>query len=68
MILIFIIQGEGELPEGCSEEKCQDIATDLEQAIFAQYKQTNPKYKNQVRSRVFNLKVKFFCNRIKEKY
>jgi len=57
-LLLNAIKGEGELPEGCSDEKCQDIATDLEEAIYAQFKQTNPKYKNQVRSRIFNLKDK----------
>eukprot|EP00088_Acartia_fossae_P007932 TRINITY_DN13733_c0_g1_i1.p1 TRINITY_DN13733_c0_g1~~TRINITY_DN13733_c0_g1_i1.p1 ORF type:complete len:295 (-),score=124.18 TRINITY_DN13733_c0_g1_i1:861-1709(-) len=57
-LLLNAIKGEGTLPEGCSDEKCQDIATNLEAAIFAQYKQTSPKYKNQVRSRVFNLKDK----------
>jgi len=57
-LLLNAIKGDGELPEGCSIEKCEDISTDLEAAIFAQFKQTNPRYKNQVRSRVFNLKDK----------
>ena len=34
------------------------MATSLESEIFGTYKQTNQKYKNQVRSRVFNLKDK----------
>ena len=38
--------------------RVEHLATDLEEAIFGQFKQTNPKYKNQVRSRVFNLKDK----------
>jgi len=57
-LLLGAIRGEGGLPEGCTEEKCQDIATSLEEAIFSQFKQTNQKYKNQIRSRVFNLKDK----------
>ena len=38
--------------------RCEDLATSLEEAIFNHFKSTNPKYKNQVRSRVFNLKDK----------
>merc|ERR1719312_885802 len=57
-LLLNAIKGEGELPEGTSEESCQDIATSLEEHIFAQFKQTNQKYKTQIRSRVFNLKDK----------
>ena len=30
------LQGEGELPEGSTEEACQEIATNLEEAIFLQ--------------------------------
>ncbi len=52
-----MLQGEGELPEGCTQEGCSDLATSLEEAIFSQFKQTNQRYKNQIRSRVFNLKV-----------
>lgn len=57
-LLLSAIKGEGELPEGCCMENCQELATALEDAIFRQYNSTNPKYKNQVRSRVFNLKDK----------
>ena len=28
--------------------RCEELATSLEEAIFTQFKQTNPKYKNQV--------------------
>ena len=28
--------------------RCEDLATNLEENIFTQFKQTNPKYKNQV--------------------
>merc|ERR1712098_226422 len=56
-LLLAAIKGD-ELPCGMSESRCDDLATSLEEAIFSQFKQTNPKYKNQVRSRVFNLKDK----------
>jgi len=56
-LLLTAIKGE-ELPEGVESSKVEDLATGLEEAIFGQFKQTNPKYKNQVRSRVFNLKDK----------
>jgi len=57
-LLLGAIKGEGGLPEGVSEDSCQEIATSLEEHIFAQFKQTNQKYKTQIRSRVFNLKDK----------
>jgi len=57
-LLLGAIKGDGDLPEGSTEESCQEIATNLEEAIFLQFNQTNQKYKNQVRSRVFNLKDK----------
>ena len=38
--------------------RCDELATSLESEIFASFKQTNQKYKNQIRSRVFNLKDK----------
>ena len=28
--------------------RCEELATNLEESIFTQFKQTNPKYKNQV--------------------
>jgi len=56
-LLLAAIKGE-QLPEGMESSKVEHLATDLEEAIFGQFKQTNPKYKNQVRSRVFNLKDK----------
>lgn len=56
-LLLAAIKGE-ELPQGIEESRCDDLATSLEEAIFGQFKSTNPKYKNQVRSRVFNLKDK----------
>jgi len=56
-LLLSSIKGE-TLPEGIDTCRCEELATSLEEAIFTQFKQTNPKYKNQVRSRVFNLKDK----------
>jgi len=56
-LLLSAIKGE-ELPCGMDESRCEDLATTLEEAIFNKFRQTNPKYKNQVRSRVFNLKDK----------
>ena len=38
--------------------RCEDLATMLEEEIFSLYKQTSQKYKNQIRSRIFNLKDK----------
>ena len=38
--------------------RCEDLATMLESEIFNLYNQTSQKYKNQIRSRVFNLKDK----------
>ena len=38
--------------------RCEDLATMLEEEIFSLYKQTSQKYKNQIRSRFFNLKDK----------
>jgi len=56
-LLLSAIKGE-ELPEGIDVCRCEELATSLEESIFTQFKQTNPKYKNQIRSRVFNLKDK----------
>lgn len=56
-LLLSAIKGE-EQPEGIDMNRCEDLATSLEEAIFNQFRSTNPKYKNQVRSRVFNLKDK----------
>ncbi len=33
-LLLSAIKGEGELPEGCDMENCQELATALEEAIF----------------------------------
>jgi len=57
-LLLTAIKGDGVLPEGVEVDRCGDLATSLEGEIFGQFKQTNQKYKNQIRSRVFNLKDK----------
>lgn len=51
------LRGDGEILDGMV--KCpEDLAELIEDTIFQKFKQTNPKYKNQIRSRVFNLKDK----------
>lgn len=57
-LLLTAIKGDAGLPEGIAEDACEDLATNLEEEIFGQFKQTNQKYKNHIRSRVFNLKDK----------
>lgn len=41
-------------PEGCPEP--EELAEELEEAIYAEFRNTDMKYKNRVRSRVANLK------------
>lgn len=55
--MLFFIIGDGELPEGTVKVP-EDLAEFIEETIFKINKSTTPKYKNQVRSRVFNLKDK----------
>ena len=55
MIFKFF-KGDGELPEGIVKTT-EELAELIEETIFRNNKSTNPKYKNLVRSRVFNLKV-----------
>ena len=59
MLLIRVIRliGDGELPEGTVNTP-EELSEMIEETIFKKNKSTNPKYKNQVRSRVFNLKDK----------
>ena len=45
------------MPEGTAKSP-EELAELIEETIFKTNKSTNPKYKNQVRSRVFNLKDK----------
>jgi len=51
------LRGDGELPDGCVKPP-EDLAELIEDTIFQKFKSTNPKYKNQIRSRVFNLRDK----------
>ncbi|XP_030377564.1 transcription elongation factor S-II [Scaptodrosophila lebanonensis] len=44
----------GEVPEGCAEP--EEMAAELEEAIYLEFKNTDMKYKNRIRSRVANLK------------
>ena len=45
----------GELPDGIvNTPEC--IAEQVEDAIYQEFKRTDPAYKNRVRSRVYNLK------------
>src|SRR5690349_20985120 len=43
-----------EYPEGCAS--AEELAVELEEAIFSEFKNTDMRYKNRVRSRVSNLK------------
>jgi len=56
-LLLNAIKGV-DLPEGIDVEKCEDIATMLEDEIHNLHKNNQMKYKNQIRSRIFNLKDK----------
>ncbi|XP_013113495.1 transcription elongation factor S-II [Stomoxys calcitrans] len=44
----------GEIPEGCPEP--EEMASELEDAIYNEFKNTDMKYKNRIRSRVANLR------------
>merc|ERR1712025_136690 len=56
-LLATALRGDGELPEGTVKTP-EELAELIEETIFNNHKSTNPKYKNAVRSRVFNLKDK----------
>lgn len=43
-----------DYPDGCATP--EDLAEELEEAIFAEFKNTDMRYKNRVRSRISNLK------------
>lgn len=53
-MLATAINADGEIPEGCSS--AEELAEELEDAIFAEFRNTDMRYKNRVRSRVANLK------------
>lgn len=44
---------DGEMPEGCSS--AEELAEELEDCIYAEFRNTDMRYKNRVRSRVANL-------------
>lgn len=48
------VETEGEIPEGCGSP--EELAEELEDCIFQEFKNTDMRYKNRVRSRVANLK------------
>merc|ERR1719510_2458020 len=54
-LLATALRGDGELPEGTVNTP-EELSELIEETIFKINKSTTPKYKNQVRSRVFNLK------------
>jgi len=56
-LLATALQGAGDLPDGTVKTP-EELAELIEEAIFLNYKSTNPRYKNTVRSRVFNLRDK----------
>lgn len=43
-----------DYPDGCASP--EDLAEELEEAIFSEFKNTDMRYKNRVRSRISNLK------------
>jgi transcription elongation factor S-II len=49
-LLTFI----AEIPEGCASP--EELAEELEEAIYQEFRNTDMRYKNRVRSRVANLK------------
>lgn len=53
-MLTNAIKVDGEQPEGCSTP--EELAVELEQFIYDEFKNTDMRYKNRVRSRVANLK------------
>lgn len=56
-LLATALRGDGDLPEGTVKTP-EELAELVEETIFINNKSTNPKYKNAIRSRVFNLKDK----------
>lgn len=53
-LLTQSIKVDGETPEGCSS--AEELAEELEDCIYAEFKNTDMRYKNRIRSRVANLK------------
>ncbi|XP_014282275.1 transcription elongation factor S-II [Halyomorpha halys] len=53
-LLLGALKIDGNEQEGCAP--VEDLAEELEEAIFQEFKNTDSRYKNRVRSRVANLK------------
>lgn len=53
-MLANALKVDGEPPEGCPPP--EELAEELEEAIYLEFKNTDMRYKNRVRSRVANLK------------
>lgn len=53
-MLANAIRVDGEPPEGCPTP--EELGDELEEAIFSEFRNTDMKYKNRIRSRVANLK------------
>lgn len=53
-MLANAIKVDGEMPEGCSTP--EELAEELEECIYGEFKNTDMRYKNRIRSRVSNLK------------
>ncbi|XP_052865537.1 transcription elongation factor S-II isoform X2 [Anopheles cruzii] len=53
-MLANALRVEGEMPEGCQTP--EELGEELEEAIFVEFKNTDMRYKNRIRSRVANLK------------
>lgn len=53
-MLCISLKVDEEYPEGCAS--AEELAEELEEAIFAEFKNTDMRYKNRIRSRVSNLK------------
>ncbi|CAD7086397.1 unnamed protein product [Hermetia illucens] len=53
-MLANALKVDGEPPEGCPTP--EELSEELEDAIYAEFRNTDVKYKNRVRSRVANLK------------
>lgn len=53
-LLLGALKIDGSEQEGCAP--VEDLAEELEEAIFQEFKNTDSRYKNRVRSRVANLK------------
>lgn len=53
-MLAVAIKLDGDVPEGCQSP--EELAEELEDCIFAEFKNTDMRYKNRIRSRVANLK------------